>query len=395
MLAYDLVQRRVIKSIAVGLRPQAIAITPDGHYAYVANTGSDNLSVIDIDPPSPGYHKTLTGPEYPIRVGDQPRSIAISAFGPTVLVANGGDGTLSVIDAAPTRGTFDRVTKTITAGSGGTAIVLTADGGHAYMATDAGILVIDVDSQAVTSVIKVGSGATNVAITADGTVLFALDHDGFLNIIDIAPGSSTYNQVTKAISVGTGATAVAISADGTLLYLTMQDANVALGFQIFHGAGGGPGGSVAPGPPTTLTRVDTVAVGGSPGAIAMFPNGLGGIVVNEASGTVSYLGGATTIGVAPKPAPVVELALLIHPTPSYGPVTLRFAVPARTPVDVDIFDIQGRLVRQVVHETATPGWHAVDWDGRDRSGVSSGAGVYLVRMRAAGRELHRRIVRLR
>ena len=79
------------------------------------------------------------------------------------------------------------------------------------------------------------------------------------------------------------------------------------------------GPSVAPGPATTLTLVDTVAVGEAPGAIAMFPSGLGGMVVNEASGTVSFLGSAITIGVEPKPAPAVALALLIHPTPSHGP----------------------------------------------------------------------------
>ncbi|TMQ73780.1 MAG: hypothetical protein E6K81_02925 [Candidatus Eisenbacteria bacterium] len=394
VLAYDLVQRRVMRSVAVGLRPQAIAITPDGHYAYVANSGSDNVSVIDVDPASPSYHQTLSGAAYPIRVGHQPRSLAVSAFGPTILVVN-GDGTLSVIDAEPTRGTFDRVTKTIATGSTGTAIVLTVDGAHAYVATDGGILVVDVESQAVTTTIKVGSGVTNVAITVDGTVLFALDHNGFLNLIDIAPGSTSYNEVTKAINLGAGATAVAISIDGTLLYVTMQDTNVALGFQIFKGAGGGPGGSVAPGPATTLTLVDTVAVGEAPGAIAMFPSGLGGMVVNEASGTVSFLGSAITIGVEPKPAPAVALALLIHPTPSHGPVTLRFALPARTRVDLDIFDVQGRLVRQVVHETMPPGWHALEWDGADRSGAATGTGVYLVRLRAEGRELHRRIVRLR
>ena len=201
--------------------------------------------------------------------------------------------------------------------------------------------------------------------------------------------------MTKAINVGAGATAVAISIDGTLLYVTMQDTNIALGFQIFKGAAGGPGGSVAPGPATTLTLVDTVAVGEAPGAIAMFPSGLGGMVVNEASGTVSFLGSAITIGVEPKPAPAVALALLIHPTPSHGPVTLRFALPARTRVDLDIFDVQGRLVRQVVHETMPPGWHALEWDGADRSGAATGTGVYLVRLRAEGRELHRRIVRLR
>ena len=34
--------------IAVGTNPQAIAIAPDGRTAYVANTGSNNVTPIDV-----------------------------------------------------------------------------------------------------------------------------------------------------------------------------------------------------------------------------------------------------------------------------------------------------------------------------------------------------------
>jgi DNA-binding beta-propeller fold protein YncE len=51
------VQRTVIKNIPVGLKPQAIVVTPDGDFAYVANTRSDNVSVIDINP----NHRPITG----------------------------------------------------------------------------------------------------------------------------------------------------------------------------------------------------------------------------------------------------------------------------------------------------------------------------------------------
>ena len=39
--------------IAVGTDPQAIAIAPDGRTAYVANTGSNNVTPIDVATAAP------------------------------------------------------------------------------------------------------------------------------------------------------------------------------------------------------------------------------------------------------------------------------------------------------------------------------------------------------
>jgi DNA-binding beta-propeller fold protein YncE len=132
-------------------------------------------------------------------VGDKPKAIVVSAFGPSVLVVNSGDGTVSLIDADPRRGTFDRVTKTMNVGSGVTSIVISADGTTAFLASSSGILVVDVAEGAVTKTINLGSGATSIAISADGTILFALGANGFLNLIDIVEGSTTFNEVTKTI----------------------------------------------------------------------------------------------------------------------------------------------------------------------------------------------------
>jgi YVTN family beta-propeller protein len=76
-------------TIPVGAHPIAIAITPDGKTVYVANEGSNNVSVIDT--------ATNTASPTTIPVGAHPNAIAITPDGKTAYVA-GGINTVSVIN---------------------------------------------------------------------------------------------------------------------------------------------------------------------------------------------------------------------------------------------------------------------------------------------------------
>ena len=128
----------------------------------------------------------------------------------------------------------------------------------------------------------------------------------------------------------------------------------------------------------------------------MLPNGLGAIVVNRGSGTLTILAAVPTTAVAPEPPkPITEVELAIYPTPSNGAATLAYALPTRGTVTLEIYDVQGRLVRQLVNEMVPAGRHTVTWTGEDRAGGRAATGVYLARLRAGGRELHKRIVWLR
>jgi len=83
----------VAATVTVGSLPFAVAITPNGQYAYVTNEGSHDISVIDTATNTP-----LTGPGYPITVGTPPLGIAITPNGQYAYVANGSSNTVSVID---------------------------------------------------------------------------------------------------------------------------------------------------------------------------------------------------------------------------------------------------------------------------------------------------------
>ena len=74
-----------------------------------------------------------------------------------------------------------------------------------------------------------------------------------------------------------------------------------------------------------------------------------------------------------------------YPNP-FNPTTwITFGIPARAgevEVRLEIFTIDGRLVRSLVQNKLSPGAHRVQWDGRDGDGASVPTGVYFYRIRA-------------
>ena len=107
------------------------------------------------------------------------------------------------------------------------------------------------------------------------------------------------------------------------------------------------------------------------------------------------LGPSAVVGV---PAPAMPAALRlgpIAPNPAGGPATIAFALPRGGPVRLTVHDLAGRLVHTLAEGTRDPGSHIERWDGRDRDGRPVGAGVYFVRLEAAGGVASARLVRLR
>lgn len=81
------------------------------------------------------------------------------------------------------------------------------------------------------------------------------------------------------------------------------------------------------------------------------------------------------------------------PNPSAGDALLTFALPHESLARVEILDAAGRRVTQHAG-TFAAGRHAWTWDGRHADGSRARAGLYFVRLSAAGQVKIQRLVRL-
>ncbi len=77
------------------------------------------------------------------------------------------------------------------------------------------------------------------------------------------------------------------------------------------------------------------------------------------------------------------LAAYLNP---FNPATqIRFEMPNAGLATLRIYNLQGRLVRKLLHELRTAGVHTIRWDGRDDRGTHVTSGVYFIRFESGGR----------
>jgi len=121
------------------------------------------------------------------------------------------------------------------------------------------------------------------------------------------------------------------------------------------------------------------------------------------SGSVDY-SGALTSGPNPVsrwPGPTVTPPKLVtglgraHPNPFNPTVAIPYTLAEAKDMEIQIYDVSGRLVRTLVHGAQERGEHSVTWDGSGERGVPAASSVYFVRMRAGAYFATQKIVLLK
>jgi hypothetical protein len=71
------------------------------------------------------------------------------------------------------------------------------------------------------------------------------------------------------------------------------------------------------------------------------------------------------------------------PNPFNPSTKIQFALAERAFVSLAIYDLNGRLVRQLVSQQLFEiGWREWSWDGKNERGLSTASGIYLYRLEA-------------
>ncbi|HET9941364.1 MAG TPA: FlgD immunoglobulin-like domain containing protein, partial [Candidatus Eisenbacteria bacterium] len=118
--------------------------------------------------------------------------------------------------------------------------------------------------------------------------------------------------------------------------------------------------------------------------VTLTGNLLSGGPICAATLTVSVKGGGGAI------------AASITPNPLNPSAVLTFTTQERGPVNVQLFDVHGRLLRTLQDESdAAAGYHDVRIDGTDASGARLSSGIYYLRIRAGTAEERKAITILK
>jgi flagellar hook assembly protein FlgD len=74
----------------------------------------------------------------------------------------------------------------------------------------------------------------------------------------------------------------------------------------------------------------------------------------------------------------------IYPSPAFaGEAHVLYRARSAGSVDVAVYDVSGRMVRQLESGYVTAGIHDLKWDGLDEKGTAVSAGIYFVRFVSA------------
>lgn len=272
--------------IPVGKNPYRIAITPDGKWAYVTNYGSSTVSVIDI------ATNRVTGT---IAVGMNPMGIAVTPDGSRIYVANSGSNTISVIDGDPNSGAFNQIIAGASTNSSPKDVDISPDGTLAFVTAGNALLIIDINPASATFNSIIGQASTSsetkdVAITPDGTMAVVTTKDGSVMLVNVYPKSPGFGQIIAGASTNSEVERPAPSPDGTRVYVTSRSTNSVLVYDLTYTSGVTPGtvsGIVTTG--ISLKFVKAIPVGSAPGGIAIDPHYQKVVVVNSGSNNVSIV----------------------------------------------------------------------------------------------------------
>jgi YVTN family beta-propeller protein len=278
----DAVTNRVVATIPVHRDPSSMDVESEGVRGYVANAGSNNISVLDL-----AKRREIAA----VGVGESPGVVRVSPDGATLVVTNRRGGSVSVVDARALRvravfsGCPEASDAVILPDSSKTFVACT--GGHQVMAVSLARGANETGSQNpedredhLLALLDVGPEPVHLALKPDGGEIF-VSNFGSDTISEIATGA---NEVGGAYLLGAQPFGGVVSADNATLWVSNTGDNTVAAYSIDDGQ-----------------RINTVEVGDGPGPLALSGNGFLLLAVDERAGDISVV---KTISYTPRGQPI-------------------------------------------------------------------------------------------
>jgi YVTN family beta-propeller protein len=171
----DIQKGEIIGTVATGLEPEGVRVSPDGSVAYVTGEVDSDITVIDT-----ASHKATIG------VGLRPRDIVFSRDSRRAYISNEIGASIAVIDVAAGR---VLTTYTLPEGSLPMGVVLSPDDQTLYVANGRAttVLALDVTDGRILKTVEAGRRPWGLAISPDGSRLYTANGpSNDVSVIDVA-----------------------------------------------------------------------------------------------------------------------------------------------------------------------------------------------------------------
>lgn len=98
------------------------------------------------------------------------------------------------------------------------------------------------------------------------------------------------------------------------------------------------------------------------------------------------------VAIYESPLHQISLKFAVSPTAVFGQTNIRFAIPTASEVNLNIYDVSGKIVRRILNSKLPAGVYKFNWNASGRNGARVPAGVYFVSLRVNGKRLTKKIL---
>jgi len=84
-----------------------------------------------------------------------------------------------------------------------------------------------------------------------------------------------------------------------------------------------------------------------------------------------------------------------HPNPFTNQTEIQYQLQKRVNIDLEVYDLTGRLIISLIKEVQKPGYYSIQWNGTDKNGNSLPSGVYFINMEAGDYKATKKMLLLR
>jgi len=238
LAVFHKIDGQVFDILRTGEGPSSVAYDPDRQRAYVACAGADVVESFDLT-------RGTREQSHPLLLGDRPSGLALTRDGLTLVVANAGSNTVTVLDAPSLAERFR-----VTVGRDPVAVRIHPSGQRAivFQLGNDSLAVVDLVRGVVLGTVVVDGGPVHGAFDPRGELLYVVHrHSPYLVVVDVDE-----LRVTTRQYVGSGALAIAVDPRGGRVFLSRAGS---AGLEVFD--------------PPSLLPVQTVDLGGAASGLAI------------------------------------------------------------------------------------------------------------------------------